>query len=162
MHLPSSLKFPIETHKNAHKAIRIGKKRNETPFLPALFTVAVSLPAAILVGLIFTLLKLDIRFKARPTKGFSAADAGVVGIDSTKAQRAEENLLVVLTSSTVLLRFSVLSEGKLTESQTTPKHDQKLWRIRGKPMTNFKQKSHLKLAQISFSEQEYNNFSFNF
>lgn len=104
-HLPNSLKFPIETHKKAHKAIRIGKKRNETPFLPALFIVAVSLlPAAMLlsVGLIFTLLKLDIRFKARFTKGFSAADAGVVGIESTKAHRAEDNLLV-LTSSTVLL-----------------------------------------------------------
>lgn len=49
MHLPNSLKFPIETHKKAHKAIRIGKKRNETPFLPALFIVAVSLPAATLV-----------------------------------------------------------------------------------------------------------------
>jgi hypothetical protein len=57
------------------------------------------------VGLIFTLLKLVILFKARFTKGFSAADACVVGIESTKAQRAEENLLVVVveTSSTVLL-----------------------------------------------------------
>lgn len=94
MHLPNSLKFPIQIHKKAHKAIRIGKKRNETPFLPALFIVAVSLPAATMVGLIFTLLKLDIRFKARFTKGFSAADAGVVGIDSTKAHRAEEKLFV--------------------------------------------------------------------
>lgn len=125
-YVPNSLKFPIETHKKAHKAIRIGKKRKETPFLPALFIVVVSIPAVMSVGFIFIMLKLDIRFKARFTKGFSAADAGVVGIESTKAQRADDNLLVVATSSIVLLRFSVLSVGKLTESHTTPKHDQKL------------------------------------
>ena len=104
MHLPNNLKVPRETHKKAHKAIIIGKKRNENPFLPTLFVVAVSLPAAVFVGLIliFTRLKLDIRFKARFTRAFSAADAGVVGIDSTKDQRAEENLLVA-TSSAMLL-----------------------------------------------------------
>lgn len=98
MGLPSSLKFPIQIHKKAHKAIIIEKKRKGTPFLLALFKVVVSLPAATMVGMIFTLLKLDIRFRARFTKGFSAADAGVVGIDSTKAQRAEENLFVVTPS----------------------------------------------------------------
>lgn len=102
IHLPNDLKFPTKTHKKAHKAIRIGKKRNENPFLPAFFVVAVSLPAVMFVCLIFTLLKLDIRFKARFTKALSAADAGVVGIDSTKAQREEEKLLVE-TSSIVLL-----------------------------------------------------------
>ena|ERR1044072_615917 len=104
MHLPNSLKFPIETHKKAHRATRIGKKRNEIPFMPAFFLVEVSLPAAMLVFLIFTLLKLDIRFKARLTKAFSAADAGVVGIDSRKDHIAEENLLEVsVESSTVVL-----------------------------------------------------------
>lgn len=104
IHLPNSLNVPTETHKKAHKATRTGKKRKQNPFLlPALFIVVVSLPAAAVFAcfiLILTLPKLDIRSRAR--FAFSAADAGVVGIDSTKAQRAEEKLLVP-TSPTRLL-----------------------------------------------------------
>lgn len=97
---PNSLKDPKETHKKAIKATRIGKKRKITPFLLALFIVAASLPAATFVSAapIFNLLKLDNRSKARFTRAFSDADAGVVGIDSIKFQREEDSLLAATLS----------------------------------------------------------------
>lgn len=61
--------------------------------MPELLEVASALPAATFRfrAFILTLLKLDIRSKALLTKALSEAEAGVVGIDSTKDQIAEEN-----------------------------------------------------------------------
>lgn len=99
MDLPSNLTVPINTHKIAHKAPIIERKMNPL-FPPVLLPVSETLPAETISFLAFslTLLKLDIRLKARLTKGVSAAEAGVVGIDSTKAHKAEEILLVTASS----------------------------------------------------------------
>jgi hypothetical protein len=72
----------------AQSATRTGRKKN-----PLFRIVSEPLPAVtfVLLAIILILLKLDIRSKARFTKAFSDADAGVVGIDSTKDHRAEEN-----------------------------------------------------------------------
>lgn len=94
MYLPKTKAvFPfINTHRIAKIIPRTEIKKNPLLLL-AFLAVATPLPAEILVfvAFILTLLKLDIRSKARFTKAFSEADAGVVGIDSTKAQRAEVN-----------------------------------------------------------------------
>lgn len=75
----------------AQSATRTGRKKN--PLFRAPLIVSEPLPAVtfVLLAIILILLKLDIRSKARFTKAFSDADAGVVGIDSTKDHRAEEN-----------------------------------------------------------------------
>lgn len=97
MKLPDNLTFPINTHRIAHNTPRIENKKNPL-FIPVLLLAPVSgFRTATLVLRVFrvfslNLLKLDIRSKARLT--FSEADAGVVGIDSTKAHKLEENQLV--------------------------------------------------------------------
>lgn len=94
MHLPRTLTdVPINIHKMAHNRPSNEKKKNPLLHLIKLLEVAEVLPAATFTFLLFilTLLKLDIRSKARFTRALSEAEAGVVGIDSTKAQRAEEN-----------------------------------------------------------------------
>lgn len=107
MDLPETLTVPINIQKMAQNAPKIDNK-NKPLLLPVLLTVAASLPAATFAFLLFNLtrLKLDILSKARLTRGLSAADAGVVGIDSTNAHSAEENLLVAprpsLSSSPLL------------------------------------------------------------
>lgn len=90
-HLHHGLRVAIKTQKMAQSATRTGRKK-KLLFLPALLASEL-LPAVTLALTLFilNLLKLDIRSKARFTKAFSEADAGVVGIDSTKAHRAEEN-----------------------------------------------------------------------
>lgn len=79
---------------------RTGKKMNPL-FLLEHFVVSESLPVETLAftTFILILLKLDIRPKARFTNAFSAADAGVVGIDSTKDHMAEDNQLVAPLTS---------------------------------------------------------------
>jgi hypothetical protein len=83
---------PTNTHKIAHKTPIIDNKTNPL-FPPVLLALAAPLPASTLMFLTFILilLKLDIRSKALLTKGFSEADAGVVGMDSTKPHKAEDN-----------------------------------------------------------------------
>jgi hypothetical protein len=105
--LPNNLPLPTNTHKMAHKTPTIDNKTNPL-FLLALLTLAAPLAATTLILLTFILillaastlmlltfililLKLDIRSKALLTNGFSEADAGVVGMDSTKPHKAEEN-----------------------------------------------------------------------
>ena len=90
MHLPHSLTFPISTHNMAQSTPITEIKKNPL-LLPALLLLdSAPFPTETFVFLTFilTLLKLDIRSKARFTKAFSEADAGVVGIDSTKIGRA--------------------------------------------------------------------------
>lgn len=92
MHLPRTFTdVPINIHKMAHNRPSNEKKKNPLLHLTELLEVAEILPAATFMFLLFilTLLKLDIRSKAR--FALSEAEAGVVGIDSTKDQRAEEN-----------------------------------------------------------------------
>lgn len=96
MHLPRTFKLPISIiHKMAHNAPNIDKNKNLLLLLlllllpVACLLITASSPLATFKFL--SLLKLDIRSKARFTKGFSEAEAGVVGIDSTKAHRDEEN-----------------------------------------------------------------------
>lgn len=92
MHLPHNLTFPTNTHKIAHSIPRIVKKKNPL-FIPVRLAPVPGLPMATLVFRVFSLnlLKLDMRSKARLT--FSEADAGVVGIDSTKDHKLEVNQL---------------------------------------------------------------------
>ena len=100
MHLPHSLTFPISTH-NIAQSTPITEIKNNPLLLPALLLDSAPFPTETFVFLTFilTLLKLDIRSKARFTNAFSEADAGVVGIDSTNDHNAEENRLAAPTSS---------------------------------------------------------------
>jgi hypothetical protein len=93
MRVPDCLTVPISAHKMAHNTPITEMNNNPLHLLPALLIVSVLLRAETVVLLTFTLsrLKLGIRSKARVTKTFSAADAGVVGIDSTTDHSAEEN-----------------------------------------------------------------------
>lgn len=126
MHLPHNLTFPINTHKIAHSTPRIEKKKNPL-FIPVRLAPVPGLRTATLVFRVFSLnlLKLDMRSKARLT--FSEADAGVVGIDSTKAHKLEENQLAELPPSFALW-FSLVpaAAAELTNSHPTPKQDQKV------------------------------------
>lgn len=98
---PSTLTVPISAHKMALTTPITEMYNNPLLVVPVLLIVSAPLPAETFVFLRFTLtrLKLDIRSKARFTKAFSAADAGVVGIDSTNAHSAEENRLAAPPSS---------------------------------------------------------------
>lgn len=128
MHLPHNLTFPINTHRMAHNTPRIENKKNPL-FIPVLLAPVSGLPTTTLVLRVFrvfsfNLLKLDIRTKARLT--FSEADAGVVGIDSTKAHKLEENQLAELPPSFALWFSLVPAAAELTDSYPTPKQDQKV------------------------------------
>lgn len=129
MQLPHNLIFPINTHRMAHNTPRIENKKNPL-FIPVLLLAPVSgLRTATLVLRVFrvfslNLLKLDIRTKARLT--FSEADAGVVGIDSTKAHKLEENQLAEPPPSFALWFSLVPAAEELTDSYPPPKEDQKV------------------------------------
>lgn len=94
--------------------------------MPALLLLTVSAPVPTETFVFFrfnlTRPKLDIRSKARFTKAFSEAAAGVVGIDSTNAQSADENGLAASPSSQP---FSFSLVGMFVGSHSMPKHDQK-------------------------------------
>ena len=62
-------------------------------FQPVLLAAPLTAETSVFLAFNLNLLKLDIRSKARFTKGFSDAEAGVVGIDSTNDHKAEENQL---------------------------------------------------------------------
>lgn len=104
MHLSQSLIAPINTHKMAHNAPRTEKRKNP-PFLLLLLVLLLirveesTGETVVLFILILLLPKLDTRSNVRLTRPFSAAEAGVVGIVSTKAQRAEETRLAEPPSS---------------------------------------------------------------
>lgn len=132
MHCPHNLKFPINTHRMAHNTPRIENKKNPL-FIPVLLAPVsgLRLPTATLVLRVFmfrlfnlSLLKLDIRSKARLT--FSEADAGVVGIDSTKVHKLEENQLEEPPPSFAFWFSFVSAVAELTDSYPTPKQDQKV------------------------------------
>lgn len=101
MQLPKTLIVPINIHKMAHKAPKIDKSKNPLLLLACLLVTAAASPPATLgfLAVILILLKLDIRSKARFTNGLSEADAGVVGIDSTKAHKDDANRLVAPPTS---------------------------------------------------------------
>lgn len=88
---------PMNTHKIAHNTP--SKEKQRIPLLDLLALLEVA-PAATFMFMAFNLnrLKLDIRSKALLTKALSAAEAGVVGIDSTKAHREEDKLEFVASS----------------------------------------------------------------
>lgn len=93
----------MKIHKMAHNIPSKEKQNNlYNPFLdlPERLEVAEVLPEATLTFRAFnlSLLKLDIRSKALFTRTLSAAEAGVAGIDSIKAHRAEEKLEFVASS----------------------------------------------------------------
>lgn len=120
MHLCHILTAPINTHKMANNAPTIEKRKN-LPFLllPLLLVMRdeeLILETVVLFIFNLLLLKLGIRSKSNDWLT-SAADAGVVGIDSTKAQRAEETRLAELCSPT---SFSFASPTKFEESHNTP------------------------------------------
>lgn len=92
--LPRTLTLPINIHKTAHNTPRIDIIKNPLLLPACLLVTLLSGPAtSLFLAFNLTLLKLDIRSNARFTKGFSDAEAGVVGIDSTKAHKEEENQL---------------------------------------------------------------------
>lgn len=101
MQLPKTLIVPINIHKMAHIAPKIDKSKNPLLLLACLLVTAAASPPATLgfLVVILILLKLDIRSKARFTNGLSEADAGVVGIDSTKAHKDDANRLVAPPTS---------------------------------------------------------------
>lgn len=90
MYLPNTLAdVPINIHTMAHNTPRIEKHRS--PHLDPPFTVLSEEGSLVFMAFILTLPKLDIRSKALFTRVPSEAEAGVVGIDSRKPHRAEEN-----------------------------------------------------------------------
>lgn len=117
MRVPNTLTVPLSAHKIAQ--ITPITEINSNPLLmPALLTVSAPFLTETFVFLIFNLT----RPKARFTKAFSEADAGVVGIDSTNAQSADENGLGASPSSRP---FSFSWVGMFIGSHSMPKHDQK-------------------------------------
>lgn len=117
MDLCHILTAPINTHKMANNAPTIEKRKNLPFLLPLLLVMRdeeLILETVVLFIFNLLLLKLGIRSKDSLT---SAADAGVVGIDSTKAQKTEETRLAELSSPT---SFSFASPTKFEESHNTP------------------------------------------
>lgn len=78
----------MNTQKMAHKAPTTDKRRK--PLFPIPFFAAVTLLVVTDVALNLIRLKLDIRTKVL-LSGPSQAEAGVEGIDSSKAHIADEN-----------------------------------------------------------------------
>lgn len=91
-HLPNIFTGPsIRTQNIAISAPITERMMNPPLFIPPFHVAAPPLPAFVFNAFILILLKLDILTNARFTNAFSEADAGVVGIDSTKDHRAEVN-----------------------------------------------------------------------
>lgn len=101
MYLPNNLTDAASKSHNIAKTIPITEKLNIPPtnFCTRLREVEVGLPAG---HIVFNLPKLDMRSKALFTRAFSEAEAGVVGIDSTKDHRAVVNHESVPPSSVQL------------------------------------------------------------
>lgn len=91
--LPETPTVAMNTQKRAHKAPTIDKRRKPLFLLLCFFAIGVVTGVPLAFPLNLIRLKLDIRTNVR-LRGPSLAEAGVEGIESINAHKADENELV--------------------------------------------------------------------